>query len=133
MKFGPVPIAEAVGAVAAHTVRAGEASGSLEHVLHRSADLLERDDATMRKMQEAVTYPALVGLIGIIVEATLQLRPIPSPFMRIDRFPASNVDALLAQKEVAFRANPANRGQPFVPPDLTRAELKPRSLSMISE
>ena len=25
MKFGPIPIAEAVGAVAAHTVRAGEA------------------------------------------------------------------------------------------------------------
>jgi len=36
-----------------------------------------------------------IGLLGIIVEATLQLRPIPSPFVEINRIPASNVDALL--------------------------------------
>jgi decaprenylphospho-beta-D-ribofuranose 2-oxidase len=36
-----------------------------------------------------------IGLLGVIVEATLQLQPIPSPFVEIDRIPASNVDALL--------------------------------------
>ena len=36
-----------------------------------------------------------IGLLGIIVEATLQLRPIPSPFVEIDRIPAPDVDALL--------------------------------------
>jgi decaprenylphospho-beta-D-ribofuranose 2-oxidase len=36
-----------------------------------------------------------IGLLGIIVEATLQLKPIPSPFVEINRIPASNVDALL--------------------------------------
>jgi len=36
-----------------------------------------------------------IGMLGVILEATLQLKPIPSPFVRVDRIPASNVDALL--------------------------------------
>jgi decaprenylphospho-beta-D-ribofuranose 2-oxidase len=36
-----------------------------------------------------------IGLLGIIVDATLQLKPIPSPFVEINRVPASDVDALL--------------------------------------
>ncbi len=36
-----------------------------------------------------------IGLLGIVVEATLQLVPIPSPFVEINRIPATNVDALL--------------------------------------
>ncbi|MBW2277751.1 MAG: FAD-binding oxidoreductase, partial [Deltaproteobacteria bacterium] len=36
-----------------------------------------------------------IGLLGIIVDATLQLKPVPSPFVEIDRIPASDVDALL--------------------------------------
>jgi decaprenylphospho-beta-D-ribofuranose 2-oxidase len=36
-----------------------------------------------------------IGLLGVIVEATLQLQPIPSPFVEIDRIPASDVDELL--------------------------------------
>jgi decaprenylphospho-beta-D-ribofuranose 2-oxidase len=36
-----------------------------------------------------------IGLLGIIVEATLQLKPIPSPFVEINRIPAPDVDALL--------------------------------------
>jgi len=38
-----------------------------------------------------------IGLLGIIVEATLQLKPIPSPYVEIDRIPVADVDALLAQ------------------------------------
>jgi len=37
-----------------------------------------------------------IGLLGIILEATLQLKPIPSPFVEINRLPAPDVDALLA-------------------------------------
>ncbi len=37
-----------------------------------------------------------IGLLGVIVEATLQLRPIPSPYVEINRIPVPNVDALLA-------------------------------------
>ena len=36
-----------------------------------------------------------IGLIGVIVDATLQLRPIPSPYVEINRIPTPDVDALL--------------------------------------
>ena len=36
-----------------------------------------------------------IGLLGIIVDATLQLKPIPSPYVEINRIPAPDVDALL--------------------------------------
>jgi len=36
-----------------------------------------------------------IGMLGIITEATLQLRPVKSPFVEINRIPATNVDALL--------------------------------------
>ena len=36
-----------------------------------------------------------IGMLGVIVDATLQLRPIPSPYVEIDRIPVPNVDALL--------------------------------------
>jgi decaprenylphospho-beta-D-ribofuranose 2-oxidase len=37
-----------------------------------------------------------IGMLGVIVDATLQLRPIPSPYVEINRIPVPNVDALLA-------------------------------------
>jgi len=36
-----------------------------------------------------------IGMLGIILDATLQLRPIPSPYVEINRIPAADVDALL--------------------------------------
>jgi decaprenylphospho-beta-D-ribofuranose 2-oxidase len=36
-----------------------------------------------------------IGLLGIIVDATLQLRPVPSPYVEINRIPAPDVDALI--------------------------------------
>ena len=38
-----------------------------------------------------------LGMLGVILEATLQLRSIPSPYVEIDRKPVTNVDALLAK------------------------------------
>ncbi|MCP4901718.1 MAG: FAD-binding oxidoreductase, partial [bacterium] len=37
-----------------------------------------------------------IGLLGIILETTLQLHSIPSPWVEINRIPAANVDELLA-------------------------------------
>ncbi len=37
-----------------------------------------------------------IGLLGVIVEATLQLRRIPSPYVEIERIPARDIDTLLA-------------------------------------
>ena len=36
-----------------------------------------------------------IGLLGVIVDATLQLHPIPSPYVEINRIPAADVDELL--------------------------------------
>jgi len=36
-----------------------------------------------------------IGLLGIIVDATLQLRPIPSPYVEINRIPVPDTDVLL--------------------------------------
>jgi len=36
-----------------------------------------------------------IGMLGVILDATLQLKSIPSPFVEIDRIPAANVDVLL--------------------------------------
>jgi len=47
-------------------------------------------------------FPAVIGgigLLGIVIEVTLQLVPIPSPFVEINRIPAKNVDALLETME----------------------------------
>ncbi len=38
-----------------------------------------------------------MGLLGVVIDATLQLRSIPSPYVEIDRIPVPNVDALLAK------------------------------------
>ena len=48
-----------------------------------------------------------IGLLGVIVEATLQLQAIPSPFVEINRIPVSDVDALLetmARVELTYDA-----------------------------
>jgi decaprenylphospho-beta-D-ribofuranose 2-oxidase len=37
-----------------------------------------------------------IGMLGVIVDATLQLHPIPSPYVEINRIPVPNVDTLLA-------------------------------------
>ena len=40
-----------------------------------------------------------IGLLGIVLDATLQLKPIPSPFLAVEVFPAADVDALLSTLE----------------------------------
>ena len=40
-----------------------------------------------------------IGLLGIVLDATLQLKSIPSPYLGVEVFPAADVDALLATLE----------------------------------
>lgn len=56
--------------------RAGELSGTLEHVLERTATLLERDAATRKRLWSALAYPAVVtcaaiGLVLFLVSSTI--------------------------------------------------------------
>ncbi len=48
-------------------VRAGEASGSLELVLHRLADLSEQAQALKGRLRAAMAYPILMSCVGIVV------------------------------------------------------------------
>ncbi len=71
--------------------------GSFAHQVVRLTLMLANGE-TLIIDREHELFKAVVGgigLLGVIVEATLQLKPVPSPFVKIDRIPASNVDALL--------------------------------------
>ncbi len=71
--------------------------GSFAHQIVRLTLLLANGE-TLSIDRSHELFTAVVGgigLLGIIVDATLQLKPIPSPFVEIDRLPASNVDELL--------------------------------------
>jgi decaprenylphospho-beta-D-ribofuranose 2-oxidase len=60
--------------------------------------LLKADGETIAIDRDHELFNAVVGgigLLGIIVDATLQLKPIPSPYVEINRIPTPNVDALL--------------------------------------
>ncbi len=48
-------------------VRAGEASGSLELVLHRLADLSEQQQALRGRLKAAMAYPVLMSCVGVVV------------------------------------------------------------------
>jgi decaprenylphospho-beta-D-ribofuranose 2-oxidase len=60
--------------------------------------LLKADGETIAIDRDHELFNAVVGgigLLGIIVDATLQLKRIPSPYVEINRIPTPNVDALL--------------------------------------
>jgi general secretion pathway protein F len=50
-----------------HMVRAGEASGALDQILFRLAEFLEKQLALKHKVTNAVLYPALMMIVGILV------------------------------------------------------------------
>ncbi|HEU4685088.1 MAG TPA: type II secretion system inner membrane protein GspF [Nitrospira sp.] len=50
-----------------HMVRAGEASGALDQILFRLAEFLEKQLALKHKVTNAILYPALMLLVGVVV------------------------------------------------------------------
>jgi len=59
-------------------VRAGESTGTLEVVLDRLADMMERRQALKMKIQSALAYPVLMAVIGTIVLFLLLAFIVPS-------------------------------------------------------
>lgn len=59
-------------------IRAGETSGSLNEILERIADYLERVENLRRKLKSALTYPILVIGIAIIIVSFLMLKVVPT-------------------------------------------------------
>lgn len=58
-------------------------------------DILEIDRS--HKLFNAVVSG--IGLLGVVLRATLQLQPVPSPYLGVRRIPAPDVDALLSALE----------------------------------
>lgn len=59
-------------------IKAGETSGSLNEILERVAEYLERTENLRRKLKTALTYPVLVIGIAIIIVAFLMLKVVPN-------------------------------------------------------
>lgn len=58
-------------------VEAGEQSGSLETMLERIASYKEKTEALKAKIKKALTYPAAVVFVAIIVTAILLVKVVP--------------------------------------------------------
>ena len=71
------------------TIAVGEESGNLETVLSQMADFLETQSATVQKVKKALTYPALVMGVGLVVVIILITVVMPQ---LLDMFMAMNVE-----------------------------------------
>ena len=58
-------------------VKAGEASGSLEEVLSRLADFMEKSAKIQGKIKSASTYPAVVMAIAVLITTGLMIFIVP--------------------------------------------------------
>lgn len=58
-------------------VRAGEASGTLDKVLQRLADNLEKERALRSKIKAAMIYPAIIVIVMVIVATIMMVVVIP--------------------------------------------------------
>lgn len=58
-------------------VTAGEATGNLDEILHRTAHLYEKDHATRQKIKAALTYPVFVAVIAAVVVTILFIKILP--------------------------------------------------------
>ena len=59
-------------------VRAGEAAGTLDEVLLRIADTLEKDVALRKKVKSALTYPAVVLVLAVLLTVVMLLFIVPT-------------------------------------------------------
>lgn len=58
-------------------VAAGEASGTLEAVLERLADFMESQSKLRGKVRGALAYPAVMGVVGILLMSFLMIFVVP--------------------------------------------------------
>jgi len=60
------------------TLKVGEKSGRLETILRQLADHIERDENNRRNLKQALSYPAIVTVIAIVVIGVLVTFVLPS-------------------------------------------------------
>ncbi|WP_338832822.1 Putative type II secretion system protein F [Moorella humiferrea] len=61
-----------------HTVEAGELGGALDETLERLAGHLEREQEVEEKVKSALTYPAIVSMVALLVVIFLLTYVLPS-------------------------------------------------------
>jgi type IV pilus assembly protein PilC len=59
-------------------IKAGEAGGNMDETLERLADHYEKQHNTRQKVVAALTYPAVIGLIAIVVVIFLLVSVVPT-------------------------------------------------------
>ena len=59
-------------------IRAGEAGGNLDETLERLADFFEKQNVTRSKIKSAMAYPAVVGIMAIVVVIFLLTNVVPT-------------------------------------------------------
>lgn len=59
-------------------VQVGEASGTLDNIMDRTADYYDKENKLNRKIKQALTYPAMVSLFAVIVVIILVVKVLPT-------------------------------------------------------
>lgn len=59
-------------------IRAGESSGSLNEILDRVADYLEKTENLRRKIKSSLTYPILIVSMAILIVIFLMVKVVPT-------------------------------------------------------
>ena len=81
---GGIPLAEALGRhplyfddLFCNLVQAGEQAGVLETLLHKIAEYKEKTESIKAKIKKALTYPAAVIVVAVVVTAILLIFVVP--------------------------------------------------------
>lgn len=69
---------DAFPGIFSNMIRAGESSGSLNEILERVADYLERSENLRRKIKSSLTYPVLIVGMAVVIIAFLMLKVVPT-------------------------------------------------------
>jgi len=93
------------------TIAVGEESGNLETVLNQMATYLETQSATAQKVKKALTYPALVMGVGVMVVILLITVVMPQ---LMDMFTAMSVELPLPTKILIGLTNFVNTNTLYI-------------------
>jgi len=93
---------KAFSEIYSRTIAVGEQTGNMEMVLERMADYLEKQSALAKKVKAALTYPAIVLGVGLVVVGVLMVVVMPQ---LMSMFTAMNVELPLPTRILMGVAN----------------------------
>jgi type IV pilus assembly protein PilC len=93
---------KAFSEIYSRTIAVGEETGNLDTVLHQMADYMERQVGMTQRVQKALTYPAMVMGVGVIV--VIMMITVVMPKM-LGMFTAMNVELPLPTRMLIALTN----------------------------